>query len=458
MQALPLEIVSQYAPREALSQTDLIEIGNKLPLNFLSKCLKIIFQTFSFISFIKKSLDGYFANYAVEKITAYNYEFVKTTFIPNTETFSLIKGYLDAQPTSILANDNALYKKINDICRACDILHNVHREKDSSFLITAFDLSTEIERKELCQSRNLKPLNSLKLSHKAFDIDNAAVDLLNPQQVPDEKIKIADMQNQSLNKVLAHAKQNPNKIISTFITEVGGKYLKAEQLTQLQSSLDAISSILNHSFLEEILASKYLSENEKEQIDNLIKLLGEDVTPSRKRQSLQNLSSIISDIIDAKVDEKFIKDQTHGLNTFLAKSPGIEVATDLFVAQLFSPFVPDIIKIPATKGVVNKGLDEYFTDCSEDIKKQEAVIRKNFEKIIEILVPIIGKLDKEFEIKEQYKNFEYIKTRLKASPSKEAETLPHIKSLFKQIAHLNNKNFFDVFNAVLKPILSQPIR
>lgn len=509
MSSISPSLVATYAPCGALSQKDLIEIGKNLPTSFIRKCIKIIIETFSFIPFVNKAFNGYFANRAVEEIIKYNNQFIKDYFFPTEEMFASIKNYLETHSTSIIDVNTVLYKKVNEICRAHDLMIGIH--EGGSFLIKAYDLSSKKEKNELinsrikkldlnkkvkvvnkkavnqaCQKKNSKIIEPSTLLQKGDKDPVNAENKLNMANVgslefiPDQKVTnskeeqsqskesgsvgyssnfqakgdiSASNEKSSYDKLLAAFESNPSAIASSFLIELCRNFLKAEQISQLTVSMQALSPLINH-----LIKNLYLVEAQNEAVIKLnnefLNLISKEDSILTRRQRQQDLIPIIQQIVNESIDDEFVKNSAEQVKEANTDYPGLSSAMDGLINMAFSPYVVDFVKVPAMKLAANKALNYYFGKNSK-LKIQEKQIREHVDIVISILTPILDTLDKEYKIVDQYNVAEKIKARLKIIPLKEEEAVIFIKPLITQISIQNLTRFFVPINSVLKPILRQ---
>lgn len=509
------DIVATYAPRGSLSQKDLIEIGKSLPMNFLAKCIRIILETFSFFSFINHILNGYFANFAVEEITKYNLRFAKDNFIPTEEMLASIKGYLDTHSTSILNFNTALYKKIDVICRAHDLIGGVLEE--DNFLIKAYDLSTEKERKELMDARIIKIEINKKLKNSVKrapvkkghgpSIDKACQPKVLPEEInksnpenAEDKLEMGNLQFVEIpldivlppmnkkdgfkvalkekiipqdelkvkpdvdeippkkvsnsDKLLAAFKRDPSAFASSFLLELSKNFLQPEKAEQLETSMKGMSPVINHLALKLLSLAPAPNEIVKKLIDELLDLFGKE-QPNLPRQHQLNLVPIIQKIIDNSIDEAFVKSSAEQVKAAILEYPTLNLMLGPLVDKAFSPMVPDLFKTPLIKVAAQKALD-YFSEIRPDINDLSE-IRKYTGEVVVILTPILDKLDEKYKLVEQYKVADKIANRLKLNPLKEEDAVSFIKPLIKNISIQNLSCFYLPFSSAINSILKNSL-
>lgn len=472
MLAINASVVATYAPRGELSQKDLIQIGKDLPRSFVRECIKKIFETFSFVPFIKKAMNGYFADRAVEEINVYNHQFIKDNFLPTEEMFASIKGYLETHSTSIVDYNTKFYKKINEICKAHDMIIGIH--EGAPFLVKAYDLSSEKERKELFDARikasGLKkkskvakkekaveasqPVSPAKAEEKpqAFAEPSIEDPLANSLPLKDESPAPAVKSN--TDKVLEAVISNPSAFTSSLLVELCKSYLKPEQILKLDESVKALSPFIDHLALQTLNAIEAEAKNEDLQklTNELLELVGKEESLLVRRQRQQEIIPVIQQIVDKSIDGAFIQKNAEKVKKANRENPGLSAVLGVLVNTAFSPRVADFVKVPAVKLGVSKLFDDCFVKYPK-LKDDEKLIRQHTDIVLEILVPILDKLDEEYKIADQYAVGHKISEKLRAIPLNEEEAIAFVKPLVIQTSMQNLTRLFVPLNTILNPIL-----
>lgn len=521
MSTISPDIVTTYSPRGALPQKDLIEIGKKLPMNFIAKCIKIILETFNFSQLFDKTLSGYFANRAVEAIAKYNYQFFKDHFIPTEEMLASVKGYLKTHPTAIIDFNTELYKKIDEICRAHDLIKGV--QEGDSFLIKAYDLSTEKEKSDLIRTRinkielNRRPKSSQRPAknkvpkEKSLEIKQPAVQpelVILPKKaeeakpvekeviqfveiqinelpagenkVPEiapEEIKLIKKAEENIphpkdapekivpeppidlpkvktgsEKILAAIESQPTQLATAFLVELCRKFLEPAQITELEASLSGLSPIIDHLGFKVLNTAEAPNETVKILINQFLDLLGQKEESLTHRQRQQALIPIIKKIVDNSIDGEFVQLNAEKVKAASLDYPGLNLVIGPLVSTAFSPFFIDFFKIKGVKLAASKGI-EYFLELKPEKVNQKAEIYEHTNKLIELLVPILDRLNHEYQLVEQYKVAQEIVDQLQIVPLNEEAAISHIKPLVTQTSLQNFSRFYLPFYSILSPIL-----
>lgn len=249
----------------------------------------------------------------------------------------------------------------------------------------------------------------------------------------------------TLDKLSFAVDKNFTSIMTPFIIEISRKYLSQDKIKQLEQCIKALPSFNNVLMPEGILGS--FDVRSKEQINKLLELLKLDDTGSR----LSETQSIFLELINNNINKSYIQKEY--------KSNYISSA---LVKTAFSYYMPDMLKIPAIKLMASRILDKiepasvYWVPINYSASVVlENNTRKNVDTIIEILVPILCKIDEEYEIQKIYETNEEIKYRIAAiEPSDEEAGIQDVKKLVNEMFIKIYSSFHQPLNRVINTAIS----
>lgn len=449
MVSLSSDAVAAYAAKGPLSQNDLIEIGKKIPMSLRGKLLRIIAETFSFITFIKQALSGYFALRAVEEIGKYNIRFVKNTFFPTEGMLASIKNLLETHSTTVINADNELYRKIDRICKVHLIIAG--SEKDT-FLVKAYDISTKKERQRLLASR-IDRLRSQKpeIGNTTEESDSSSVA---ENTVPDSgREKISE-------KLYANFLKSPSYYFNSILLELTGKFL--EETSKLEKHLKVLSPAIDYLCIETLVEIEAPTDIVKTHIDSFLKLLKERELPSAPldseswelwlRERKIELAPDITGILKNTIDAAFIKINAQKVKKNRENYPILSRAIGPLFGEAFKKgYLHDFARSLAIKSGAHRALNYYF-ELQESCPDKNSLLRAA-DDALDILIPVITRLDDEYKIVKQYEVAAEITALLIDSSSEEMKTIERIKALIYSITVDNFDSVYVPVNKLVKKFI-----
>lgn len=552
MSCINSNITQKYAPSEKLSHQELSEIGKTISAGFIAYCIKLILNTFSFVSFINIRINNYFENKAVQEISRYNHQFVKDNF-PNSSNEVAIETILNANTTTIIAKKNVLYREIKKICKPFPVQNNLPNETNQEptgllqkdLIESKIDATNEhiqppkselerpiehqvepivanfveplplprieapveflheqiedakmgppvvqeveapveapqkeidedeinpqpeepeiealvetsqkqITEPEIAQPAELAPEGPLK----ALNEDEAElIELMgyfekleaeNVNQLS-ENFEVLDGKNKkkitSLDKFCTSLDEKFITVLTPFILEVAKKHLPEKEILQLKQSLEVLSIFDTMSGPPKGWLDKF-NKNSKDNINTLIELIKTEDSDKK----LNVIEEAFKEIINQVIDNKYVKEKSDYFKTnFTTLS---RATSSTLIQTAFSAYVPNFIKVTAVSYAVNEELDEYTYQTPE----LEADIRKHAMNVVKILVPILDKIDAEYNVQKIYNLNEKIIDRIAAiTPSNEEAGIKDIKKMSTEMCKQILTSFHRPINKFLNACCS----
>lgn len=285
---------------------------------------------------------------------------------------------------------------------------------------------------------NVSTFNNPIINHGLEGFQEDCLFNCNSTQVESENIE-----ETLLDKLSYAADKKFNSIMTPFIVEISKKYLSQDKLELLKKSLMSLPSF-NNSLIPEGSVS-YTDSESKEQINKILELLKLDGSGSR----LNDAQSFFQEFINRNVNKNsFQKELKSEKASYLSKT---------LLKTVFSYYVPHMVKTSAIKLVASTILDKiepasvYFVPITYSASVvQEYNTRKHVDTIIEILVPILYKIDEEYKIQEIYELREKIMERIAAiEPSNEEVEIQNVKKMANEMFVKIYSSFHQPLNSVI---------